>query len=125
MTDTLLPLILVLLVFYLWQAALKAREQARELGRALCAQAQVQLLDQTVALQRVRFARGDDGWLHLRRRYRFELSMDGADRHQGSLDMFEGRLLSWSLPVAANAAAAADALEPDRGKVIAFPESRH
>jgi hypothetical protein len=101
MLETLLPLILILLGFYLWQSALKAREQARAISHALCARARVQLLDQTVALQRLGIARGADGWLHVRRRYRFELSMDGVDRHQGSLEILDGVLLSHSMPMAA------------------------
>ena len=107
MLDTLLPLILLLLAFYLWQAALKAREGARALGHELCARAQVQLLDQTVALQRLGLARGADGRLQLRRRYRFELSTDGLDRHHGSLDMLDGRLQGYSLPLPEHAPAVA------------------
>ncbi len=99
MLQTLLPPILILLGFYLWQSALKAREQARAISHALCAQARVQLLDQTVALQRLGIARGADGWLHLRRRYRFELSIDGLDRHQGTLELLDGMLLSHSMPI--------------------------
>jgi hypothetical protein len=100
MLETLLPLILILLGFYLWQSALKAREQARAISHALCARARVQLLDQTVALQRLGIARGADGWLHVLRRYRFELSIDGVDRHQGSLEILDGVLLSHSMPIA-------------------------
>lgn len=107
MLQTLLPLILILSGFYLWQSALKAREQARAISHALCARAGVQLLDQTVALQRLGIARGTDGWLHLRRRYRFELSLDGQDRHQGSLEILDGVLLSHSLPMLPEAAPAA------------------
>jgi hypothetical protein len=114
MLDTLLPPILLLLAFYLWQAALKARERARALGHELCARAQVQLLDQTVALQRLGLARGTDGWLHLRRRYRFELSTDGTDRHHGSLDMFDGTLQGYSLPLPEHAPTA------EGSNVIAF-----
>lgn len=99
MIETLLPLILMLLGFYLWQSALRAREQARAFSHALCARAGVQLLDQTVALQRLSLARGNDGWLHLRRRYRFELSIDGVDRHQGTLVLVDGMLLSHSMPI--------------------------
>lgn len=99
MLQTLLPPILILLGFYLWQSALKAREQARAISHALCARARVQLLDQTVALQRLGIARGADGWLHLRRRYRFELSIDGLDRHQGTLELLDGVLLSHSMPM--------------------------
>lgn len=105
MLQTLLPPILILLGFYLWQSALKAREQARAISHALCAQARVQLLDQTVALQRLGIARGADGWLHLRRRYRFELSIDGLDRHQGTLELLDGMLLSHSMPISDDAPA--------------------
>ena len=106
MLEALLPLILILLGFYLWQSALKAREQARALSHALCARARVQLLDQTVALQRLGIARGADGWLHVLRRYRFELSIDGVDRHQGSLEILDGVLLSHSMPMPAGEASA-------------------
>jgi uncharacterized protein DUF3301 len=105
MLETMLPLVLILFGFYMWQSALKAREQARAISHALCAQARVQLLDQTVSLQRLGVARGSDGWLHLRRRYRFELSTDGVDRHQGTLELLDGVLLSHSMPFAENEAA--------------------
>jgi len=102
MFETLLPLLLILLAFYVWHAALRSRELARAISQRLCSEARVQLLDQTVALQRVGFARGSDGRLHLRRRYRFELSTDGADRHQGTLELLDGELLSHSLPLPAS-----------------------
>jgi hypothetical protein len=107
MLQTMLPLILLLSGFYLWQSALKAREQARAISHGLCVRAGVQLLDQTVALQRLGIARGADGWLHLRRRYRFELSIDGRDRHQGSLELLDGVLLSHSMPMLPDQASAA------------------
>lgn len=95
-----MPLLLILLAAYLWLAALRSRERARALGRGLCANARVQLLDETVALQRLWLGRGDDGALHLYRRYRFELSTDGTDRHRGSLDTVDGRLVAHALPFA-------------------------
>jgi len=104
MFETLLPLLLILLAFYVWHAALRSRELARAISQRLCSEARVQLLDQTVALQRVGFARGNDGRLHLRRRYRFELSTDGADRHQGTLELLDGEMLSHSLPLPASMA---------------------
>lgn len=107
MLETLLPPLVILFAFYVWHAALKAREQARALSHALCARAHVQLLDQTVALQRIGIARGSDGRLHLRRRYRFELSTDGVDRHSGTLEILDGELLAHTLPVNDAAAAAA------------------
>lgn len=93
-----LPLILVLLGVYVWQNALKAREQARALGHDLCAGASVQLLDQSVSLSALALARNLDGRLRLRRSYTFEVSLDGHDRHRGGLQMLDGRIVSWSLP---------------------------
>jgi hypothetical protein len=130
MVDAFLPFIFVLLAFYVWQTMLRARENARRLGHELCAQAHVQLLDQTVALQRLGIERGDDGRLHWRRRYRFDVSTNGSDRHQGTLDMMDGRLLGHSLPMfgAAELPHLESGTNRDQGQagsnVIAFPEQR-
>lgn len=99
MFDAFVPFLLVLLAIYLWQASLRAKERARHFAAALCSDAGVQLLDQTVALQRLRIRRGDDGRLHWLRRYRFELSTNGSDRHQGSLDVMQDRLVAHGLPM--------------------------
>lgn len=98
MFETMLCLILLLAALYAWQNALRARDLARMLGHDLCARAGVQLLDQSVSLSGVGFARNADGRLCLRRNYAFEISLDGRDRHRGGLQMLDGRLLSWSLP---------------------------
>lgn len=81
-----------------WLDALRAREHAVAHGRTLCRQAGVQLLDQTVSLHRLRLARRD-GLPTFIRRYSFEISLDGSDRHSGHLDMAGHRLESWSLPL--------------------------
>ncbi|HEX4479309.1 MAG TPA: DUF3301 domain-containing protein [Rudaea sp.] len=120
MFDALFPFLFVLLAIYAWQAALRAKERARQFAHALCAEGRVQLLDQTVALQRIRFRRGEDGRLHWLRRYRFELSVNGSDRHQGSLDLMQDRLVAHSLPMLD--AQTLDAIEPaNEATVIAFP----
>ena len=82
----------------LWQNALKARDVARSFGHELCARAGVQLLDQSVSLAGVGFARNAHGHLRVRRNYRFDVSIDGHDRHRGNLTMLDGHLLAWSLP---------------------------
>jgi hypothetical protein len=99
MIGPMLALVLLLAALALWQNALKARDQARAIGHELCARTRVQLLDQSVSLAGVGFARSAQGYLCLRRSYRFEVSLDGHDRHRGSLTMLDGRLLAWSLPV--------------------------
>ena len=98
-----------LLVFagavWMWLDGLRSRELAIRHGQALCREAGVQLLDQTVALKRMRIARRD-GLPTFVRRYGFEISLDGSDRHRGHLDLGGHRLESWSLPLTGHAAAA-------------------
>ncbi len=100
MIGPMLALISLLAALAVWQNALKARDLARMLGHELCAKAGVQLLDQSVSLAGLGLTRNAQGHLRLRRNYRFEVSIDGRDRHRGSLTLLDGRLLSWSLPVA-------------------------
>ena len=88
---------------------LKAREQATRHGRLLCREAGVQMLDQSVSLRRLRIARRD-GLPTFIRRYGFEVSLDGSDRHRGHLDLAGHRLEAWSLPLRE----ALPAMEPAR-----------
>jgi len=99
MIGPMLALVSLLTALAVWQNALKARDLARMFGHELCAKAGVQLLDQSVSLTGMGLTRNAEGNLRLRRSYRFEVSIDGRDRHRGSLTMLDGRLLSWSLPV--------------------------
>jgi Protein of unknown function (DUF3301) len=102
MFESVIPLLLIGLLAWFWQDALRARERARGYCRQLCADAQLQLLDQTVALNRIRLRRGENGWMGFRRSYVFEVSTDGTDRHRGSLSMNGDRLDNWSLPMRAD-----------------------
>ena len=81
----------------LWMDALAARELAASLSRKLCREAGLQLLDQSVSLQRLGFS-GASGGFSLRRQYGFEVSMDGTDRYRGSLNLIGKRLDTYSLP---------------------------
>ena len=117
MFETMLCLILVLAALYGWQNALRARDLARSLGHGICADAGVQLLDQSVTLSGLGLTRNGEGRLRLRRNYAFEISLDGMDRHRGGLQMVDGRLLSWSLPTRSPPA---QTVIPALGNVIAF-----
>ena len=97
MLGTWLSLLALACAVWLWMDALAARERAIGYGRELCRAARVQLLDQTIALKRVRIRR-IDGLPTLVRRYGFEISLDGSDRHRGHLDLLGHRLGEWSLP---------------------------
>ncbi len=99
MLGTLLFAFLLVAVVLLWLDHLGARERAQALGQRLCAEAGVQLLDQSVALRRIDLMRDAEGRLGLRRWYGFELSTDGTDRHRASLRIAHGRLEEFSMPI--------------------------
>ena len=105
METALVTLIIVVALGLYWSDAMRARSQAVRAARRACRALNVQLLDVTVALARIRPARGPSGRLTWRREYRFEFSVDGADRRPGyvqllgprcrgvQLEMPEGRTL--------------------------------
>lgn len=69
--------------FALWLDGLRARELALTVARQQTARLGLQLLDDTVALQRVRIVRTGSGWLALARRFRFEFTETGDNRREG------------------------------------------
>ncbi len=96
--EIFVPLLLVLSAITVWHSAMGAREEARRQAHRLCLAANMQLLDQTVALSRLRLRRSTDGWFDVLREYRFEVSSNGRDRKPGHLQMTGDNLLSWTLP---------------------------
>jgi len=103
MTGTWIVLLVIAITVWFWMDALRAREHAIRHGHALCRDAGVQLLDQSVSLKRLRFGRRD-GLPTFLRRYGFEVSLDGSDRHRGHIDLSGHRLEAWSLPLGESAA---------------------
>lgn len=65
-----------------WHASLEARETANEIAADTCQRAGVQLLEDTVFFQSLRFVRSQ-GRLAVRRTYIFEYSEDGERRRRG------------------------------------------
>lgn len=83
---------------------MRARELAILHAGRLCARHGAQMLDQSVALHRLRpLWRG--GPPRLARSYRFELSYDGDDRHRASLTLVGDQLVDYSLPARENESA--------------------
>jgi hypothetical protein len=72
---------------WLWADSLRARERAVRAGRAACERYGVQLLDDTVAIARLRLARDDNGRLRILRTYTFEFSETGDNRRHGAIVM--------------------------------------
>lgn len=81
-------------VGWYWYAAMQAREQAVAAGRRACTAAGVQLLDESVALRRLRFARNDNGALQFQRDFGFEFSDTGDNRRPGVVRMV-GTRVAW------------------------------
>ena len=103
MFEPLLFLLFVLSAIYVWHSALRARERAIFLSRALCADARVQLLDQSVALRRLGLRRVPGSGLRVWRCYGFDVSTDGSDRVRCSLDLLDGEIAAYDIPGTTNA----------------------
>jgi hypothetical protein len=79
-----LPLLLLIAgTGWIWYSAMAAREAANEAARELCGRLRLRLLDDTVALARIRPVRSPLGQWRLRRHYVFDYTDDGARRLQG------------------------------------------
>ena len=70
-----------------WIDTLRAREAALLAGRAACERYSLILLDDTVAVTRMRFARTAEGRLRIARTYGFEFSDTGNNRRHGVIQL--------------------------------------
>jgi len=85
---------IVLLVagIFFWLDSLRARERALTAGRAACERYELQFLDDTVSVTRVRLGRDEEGQLRIARTYTFEFSDTGNNRRHGAIVMLGGEL---------------------------------
>ncbi len=88
-------LLIVALFFILnfWYQSMKCRETAVAAAKSACSQINVQLLDETVEMIRLRLCRTKSGTMALCRMYSFDFSTDGEQRHSGMISM-RGRTIS-------------------------------
>ncbi|MEO5624425.1 MAG: DUF3301 domain-containing protein [Dokdonella sp.] len=117
MTATWISLLVISAIIWAWMDALNARERAIHAGRELCREAGVQWLDQTVSLKRLRIG-VRDGLPTFLRRYGFEVSLNGSDRHRGHLDLSGHRLEAWSLPLPAQEESSAALSAPNHLRLV-------
>jgi hypothetical protein len=80
-------LVLVALGVFLWIDSLRARERAVQAGRSACKRYELQFLDDTVSVARLRLARDEQGQLRIARTYTFEFSDTGNNRRHGAVVM--------------------------------------
>jgi hypothetical protein len=95
--NDLLVLLALVAVIGLWLKLSAARERAAAEARRQCERYGLQLLDETVGLRALRLRRVA-GRRRLERCYGFEVSIDGADREQGSLWMLGDTMSELRLP---------------------------
>lgn len=82
----------------LWWTGSRAHELAVAHARRACAQKQVQFLDQTVALSRIRLARDGSGQQCLKRTYQFEFTSYGEYRDTATVTLIGHHLRTISFP---------------------------
>jgi hypothetical protein len=96
-----LPLLGFMLLVGSWYHVLRLRERATTRARQLCERHGLQLLDDSVALHRLRVERRP-GALRIVREYRFDTSRGGDDRRPASITLLGDRIVGASVSVHAD-----------------------
>ena len=87
-------LLLAAATFMFWNGSLRARDRMLETCARVCRELKLQFLDETVALDSLKLARGASGWPEFVRVYSLEFSGTGNDRWQGRATLSGRRVLS-------------------------------
>lgn len=74
-------------IFWLWRDSMTSREKAFKISKQACQQLDVQLLDDTVSLAKLKLCRNKNGVMALCREYTFEFTQSGEARHLGRISM--------------------------------------
>lgn len=75
------------LLVYFWWGAARVKELAVGHAQRACVQQNVQLLDQTVALKRMRVMRNAQGYLYIQREFNFDFTNQEQFRDTGVITM--------------------------------------
>src|SRR3954454_25340271 len=86
--------------WFLW-SSLRAREAANAAIRPACRAEGYLFLDDTVALDRIRLRRDEEGRARIERVYRFDYSDTGDNRRRGYVTLLGARVTDVSLGVVA------------------------
>lgn len=89
--DFLVTLTLVIGILYWWDTS-RSKEIARMASKRACDEANVSLLDDTVALSGTWFKRNAQGTIMLHRRYKFEFTSDIDRRYSGEVIMLGSQI---------------------------------
>lgn len=83
MLDELILIILLLAAWLYWLDAQQVKEIALKAVKSHCLDMDVQMLDEYVALSRIRLARDQTGKIRWQRTFLFEFSSTGNERYNG------------------------------------------
>ena len=87
-------IILLVMIFFLWYEIFKTRELVIKRCQQVCRDAELQFLDQTVAVISVRFGIDRRRCPVLYRTYQFEYSEHSVDRFKAYVDLHNNRIVS-------------------------------
>jgi len=90
--ENILLLLLLGFLGWFWMDATRAKDIAREAGRSACKQAEVQFLDDTVAVKKTWLRRNKAGSIEICRLYFFEFARTGAQRYYGRVVLLGMRI---------------------------------
>ncbi len=93
----LILLVVLIALIWFWYDSLSALELARQQGKKVCQEANLQFLDDTVENIKTRLARNEQGRRVLQRTYRFQFSETGDSRLEGQLVVSGGKVGSLTL----------------------------
>lgn len=97
MTE-LIIIFLLLASSWFWLDSISTREKAIALGSDLAERYSLQLLDETVACNRLWLARNNRGRMLIERTYHFEVSASGAERLNCHVVLLGKELQTWYIP---------------------------
>lgn len=95
--SSLLFILLLAGIAWFWFDSIRAKETATRAASNACQSISAQLLDQTVALKRIRLSRNTQGRLQLERSFDFELSLDRQERSSGRVILLAKQISSVQL----------------------------
>ncbi len=95
--SSLLVIIFLIFLAWFWFDSVKAKEAASQAAAVACKEIQAQLLDQTVALKKLRVVRNEKGRMQLERNYNFEFSLDREARSYGRVFLLAHKVTSMQL----------------------------
>ncbi len=96
LSDLFIVFMLVMIAAFIWQNA-GLKEHALVLAKRHCKTQDVQFLDDSIALTRIKLHKDPRGNFGICRRYAFEFTATGERRYSGELSLFGRRLMNIEL----------------------------